>query len=319
MHGTSRALLLVLFIALLLTPLQTGLAQSGDDLYVPETGHWIRGEFLDFYQQARDPLLLFGYPITDEMTDPINGQTTQYFQRARFDLVTDNGRSQIKLANLGELMYDDRGTPVPIPTTSLACKAFPSTGKNVCYAFLQFYNANNGEKYFGDPIAELEVYDGRYVQYFEDARLEWRPELPSGQRVAPTDLGRMYYDIRFGDSGILQPTMPDADIPQQSLVSLVSHAFVSHSLPQANTQQGIYVIVQSQQLTPIQNAEVRAVMHLPDGQVRDLLLPDTDENGISQLTFNIGELPINEVVSISVEINFQSLQSSTETWFRVWW
>jgi hypothetical protein len=59
------------------------LPQSSDQLYVPETKHWIRGDFLRFYQNASDPLLLFGYPITDEFVDPETGLQTQYFQRAQ--------------------------------------------------------------------------------------------------------------------------------------------------------------------------------------------------------------------------------------------
>ena len=47
-----------------------------------------------------------------------------------------------------------------------------------------------GEAYFGEPISPMEVMpNGRLVQYFERARMEWWPEKPTGMRVVLTDVG----------------------------------------------------------------------------------------------------------------------------------
>ena len=58
------------------------------------------------------------------------------------------------------------------------CGTFDN-GFSVCYAFLQFYDANNGSLFFGNPISFVEVIDGRYVQYFDNVRMEWWPDRPN--------------------------------------------------------------------------------------------------------------------------------------------
>ena len=68
--------------------------------YFPETGHTVRGEFLDYFNQ-HGGLRIFGYPITEQFT--LNGRTVQYFQRARLDLYPENQASQrVRLGLLGE-------------------------------------------------------------------------------------------------------------------------------------------------------------------------------------------------------------------------
>ena len=63
---------------------QIAVTQNGDTRHFPETGHTVEGEFLAFYQQVSNPLLLYGYPITERMTSK-DGLVVQYFQRARFE------------------------------------------------------------------------------------------------------------------------------------------------------------------------------------------------------------------------------------------
>ena len=78
-------------------------AQSSDSVYVSETGHWIWGEFLRAYNSVSDPLFYYGYPITDDFTDPVTRTRVQYFQKARFDLVDTVEGPQILMAPLGRL------------------------------------------------------------------------------------------------------------------------------------------------------------------------------------------------------------------------
>ncbi|TVR70366.1 MAG: hypothetical protein EA415_12960, partial [Sphaerobacteraceae bacterium] len=69
---------------------------NGDGVFFPETGHNLNGLFKDYWQSHglnfgdsgvsfRESLALFGYPISEEFTDPDTGLTTQYFERARFE------------------------------------------------------------------------------------------------------------------------------------------------------------------------------------------------------------------------------------------
>jgi hypothetical protein len=72
---------------------------------------------------------------------------------------------------------------------------FSETGHNVKGDFLKFYNSNpNATFLYGYPITEeFTGKDGKTVQYFQRARFEYRADLPEGQRVELTQLGRVSY------------------------------------------------------------------------------------------------------------------------------
>ncbi len=50
---------------------------------------------------------------------------------------------------------------------------FRETGHTLAYSFREFFDWQGGLPIFGFPITEVFVEDGRPVQYFERARLEW--------------------------------------------------------------------------------------------------------------------------------------------------
>ncbi|GBD16902.1 Putative sporulation-specific glycosylase YdhD [bacterium HR26] len=69
--------------------------------YFPETGHRLCNGFRAYWQSHglefgdpgisfRESLALFGYPISEEFTDPATGFTVQYFERARFEYHPEN-------------------------------------------------------------------------------------------------------------------------------------------------------------------------------------------------------------------------------------
>ncbi|MBC7879462.1 MAG: hypothetical protein H7Y59_20025 [Anaerolineales bacterium] len=74
-------------------------------------------------------------------------------------------------------------------------KYFSETGHNVKGDFLKFYNANSNATFlYGYPITEeFASKDGRTVQYFQRARFEYRADLPAGERIQLTQLGREIY------------------------------------------------------------------------------------------------------------------------------
>jgi hypothetical protein len=309
---------LILTIFVTNTAFRTVPTQSGGDgLYIPETGHWIRGAYLEMYQSADNPLLIFGYPITDEIIDPIDGQQTQYFEKARFDLVVQGDTASVEIAPLGDLLYTADENEVSLATQSQACSTFKLTGKSVCFAFLDFYKAHDGEIYFGLPISNLEYVDGRYVQYFENSRFEWRPESIAGRRVALTNLGEQYFDTRLGDLTTLNPT-GTSDTPNE-MVQLVAHAFVAKSLIPANSHQELYVTVQDQNMNPVPGAMVNVTILLPDGGIESYRPGVSNGNGISTLEFEVGNEPVNEMVQVEVQVSSKGFSTNTSTWFRIWY
>jgi hypothetical protein len=80
---------------------------------------------------------------------------------------------------------------------------FPDTGHHLSNraGFLDFWRANGQVLIFGYPITEEFIEDGRLVQYFERARLEYHPEVqdPSEQ----VQLGLIGREL-MGDRGELQ-------------------------------------------------------------------------------------------------------------------
>ena len=81
--------------------LPAGTASDGYTEFFPETGHRLGGGFKAYWHahglnmgddgvSPRESLALFGYPISEEFTDPTTGYTVQYFERARFEYHPEN-------------------------------------------------------------------------------------------------------------------------------------------------------------------------------------------------------------------------------------
>ncbi|MRS02318.1 hypothetical protein EG832_03665 [bacterium] len=291
-------------------------AQSSDSVFVSETGHWIWGDFLRTYNSVSDPLLYFGYPITDDFTDPQTNQRVQYFQRARFDMVDTPEGPMVQIAPLGKLLHEEGAELADIPREGPTCRNF-NTGFTVCYAFLQFYDAYDGATWFGQPISEVEVADGHYVQYFENIRMEWWPDRPSGQRVVISDLGRIYFDREVRNPELLKSSQT-ASIAG-ALINPQVNVFALYSLVGAGEPQTIYVIVQDQNLLPVASAQVGVTLYYPDGSKQFYRLAETNEFGISQFSFQVDQLEVRTVVNAVAEINVRGESASGKTWFRIWW
>jgi hypothetical protein len=316
------------FYALLLIGLLVGgnsVAQAGSLLFGTQQpyesigGFIVQGEFLKFYRSARDPLLVFGYPISNEFINPATGLKTQSFLRARFDLVNTPSGPIVQPAPLGKSLYRPGFPEVNLAANNSICRIFIETGKRVCYAFLNFYDENNGRVFFGNPISNLELHDNRYVQYFERVRMEWRPDSAAVVHVALSDFGAIDYfdrDIYTPNVDSLPLRLPSPD----SITSLQVRAFVSQPLLQAWGEQTLYIIVQDQDLLPVQGANVSVRVYYsgrPDPQPLTPYI--TSEHGISIQRFSIENLSPKEIVQVKIEASYQKLNASTSTWFRVWW
>lgn len=187
-----RAVVAVLAFALIAPPPRATAATG--ILYVPATGHYMRGVFRDFWDK-NGGLANFGYPLTEEYIDPLTGRVFQYYERARFERASPEA-GVVELGLLGREFLGARVfAPVdPIETTSQR-RYFPETGQIVQYGFKTIWETRGGLPIFGLPLSsEVQEVAGdgtiRTVQYFERARFEFWPELPDGQRVVISDLGR---------------------------------------------------------------------------------------------------------------------------------
>jgi photosystem II stability/assembly factor-like uncharacterized protein len=150
---------------------------ANNRMYFPQTGHNVSPTFYPFFL-SRGGLERFGLPRTEELVE--NGVLVQYFQRARLEHRPDMRGTpyEVQISLLGEqLLGRFAAGPVEPFESSADQRYFEETGHSVNYAFLRYFTARGGLDSFGYPITEEMHEDGRPVQYFQRARLEYRAEL----------------------------------------------------------------------------------------------------------------------------------------------
>lgn len=315
MNAFRRFSVLFFVPLLLLAAWRPAGAQSPTDTqYFPETGHNVKGDFLRFFKSVKDPVLLFGYPITEQMASK-DGKTVQYFQRARFELHPELPEKQrVQLTDLGQAMYHSGSQQLNVDNPA-ACQLFP-TGFRVCFAFLEFYQANGGAAQFGNPISPFEFQENLIVQYFEKARFEWRADRPEGQRVVLTGLGRLYFDQLAENQSYLRPIQPiNATI--DDILSLQARAFVQKAITASSGQQAVYVLVQSQTNQAVANSNGKATIHFSDGHSEEFYFT-TNTSGLGSISFNFANQKQGDLVRIDILVSYQGLAATTSTSFRIW-
>jgi hypothetical protein len=310
---------LLLILATSWAPLQ----QTEDGLKFEETGQWVSGAFLVFYQQTPDPLSVLGLPISCVFIHPLRPEVqVQYFQKARleFDPSSPLGQ-QVKLAPLGSWIYEGAGsgTNANIDTSNNSCRFFAATGHSVCFAFRQYYDSHAGETYFGLPVSEVEeLPGGRLVQYFEYARMEWRPDRPVGMRVLLTDLGAIDFEQIPGPLACVEgvDTLNNPGKP----LSLIVRAFPTRPILQANSWQQINIIVQDQLHQPVKGALVTVTIRRPDGTISNERPVETNADGFTHIDIPVGNFAPNQTFQIDVTCSLTGGPSATtSSGFRIWW
>ena len=312
MVKTRRWFAMFAAFCLLLTSWGSVQAQATDVEYFAETGHYVRGDFFRFYRSATNPTLLFGYPLTEQFTSK-DGQTVQYFQRARFEQAT-NLPEGVRLTPLGRETYSPEGQLVI--NNPFACRTFNETGYSVCFAFLEFFEQNGGVTQFGAPISPFEFHNNQIVQYFENARFEWRPGLAEGQRIGLTDLGRIYFDQLGEDPAFLKPVLRDSG--PNPVLSLRIRAFPAKAVTTSSDQQTIYVLVQNQNLQPVAGASGVATIRLASGHVTQQSF-EINGKGVGTFTFGFTNQPNGQLVYIDISVTYNDLGGKTTTSFRIWY
>ena len=164
------------------------------EVYFPETGHSLRGEFKNYWDR-NGGLAVFGYPLSEEFTEQTaeGSFVVQYFERQRFEFHPEKAAPyNVLLGRLGDTVLRDRGEDwftFPKGTPQNGCVFFRETGHTVCGEFLKYWQ-NNGlndgalTKYqrslqlFGFPLSEARTEtnsngDTVTTQWFERGRFEY--------------------------------------------------------------------------------------------------------------------------------------------------
>jgi len=186
-RAVQRALLVLALciVGLGLLPVKT--AQAAATRCFAETGFCVSGPILDYWER-NGGLPVFGYPISDQHTETVEGTWTgpvQWFERDRLEDHSREGQG-VLAGRLGARWLDLQGKPwqtfpgAPGPGDPNQCRFFSETGHILCGRFRTYWERNGGLARFGYPITEVfnETVEGRSyaVQYFERRRMEYHPE-----------------------------------------------------------------------------------------------------------------------------------------------
>ncbi|HNT73718.1 MAG TPA: Ig-like domain-containing protein [Anaerolineae bacterium] len=317
--------LLTLAIFLGFSLSQPGLAQNETEKYFPETHHWVTGVFLEYFLK-RGGLEIFGYPISEPFMD--QGLLVQYFQKVRMEWHPQNPDPyKVQLGLLGEeLKYRQSGIPAPYPQSRRKIY-FPETEHTLAYAFLDYFRTHGGLDIFGYPITEMHFEEGKIVQYFQRAKMEWRPEDPAAT-IRIGDLGTMYVNLyrdrmpteafqpmtAEGDKPGLEPTSTPTITAVSAVVSL------KYWVLGQNRVQTVSVLVTDNFGTPVNGAQVNLQLETPDGEK----LPGnsqpliTNERGFAQT-----ELPVNwersgTQIIVKANVTYNGLSTMGQNIFLLW-
>jgi len=174
----------ILSLLVTINPVKATTGEPLDQLPFAQTGHTVRGYFLEYWQN-NGGLAQFGYPISEEFFEGY--QRVQYFERARLEYHTEFSGTpyQVELSLLGvqALSQGDKNYPPATPVQNSQFQYFPQTGHNLGFGFKAYWEQHGGLAIFGYPlseeISEISPTDGKpyTVQYFERNRFEYHPEV----------------------------------------------------------------------------------------------------------------------------------------------
>jgi hypothetical protein len=299
------------------------LAQDGDsasqDLrYFSETGHSVSGEFLKTYISATNPELIYGYPITEAFERDFG--FIQYFERARFELRPENPLElRVVITQLGLLLHET-SYALPEPGSIPGCRYFPESHFRICYDFLEFFEANGGAAQFGYPISNYEIRNGLMVQNFQRARLEWHPELPSGEQILPADLGKEYFTLMNENPVRLLSVQPPGiagDTHGALVTELQLRGFFENSVTHSNGEQTAFIILQDQKVDGVPDAKITLEIQGSDGNTLETVELTTNKYGFIEHTFSFNDQPPGRA-KVKITAEYENLRETSISSFWIW-
>ena len=151
-----------------------------NSIYFPQTHHNVSAAFLAYWQE-NGALSIFGYPISEPFLE--SGYTVQYFERARFELHSENAPpNNVLLSRLGIDLTSTRAFPRIDPLVRARPHLLPRNRPFPQLRLPHYWQTNGGLALFGYPISEeiseRSAVDGKTTRcrYFERARFEYHPE-----------------------------------------------------------------------------------------------------------------------------------------------
>lgn len=275
--------------------------------------------FLEIHDSVNNPEVIFGKPISHAYTNPNNGSLSQYFENIRLETMTDgHGHISVAVSDLGSQLNDAVGKEMLIIDEK--CTHFGDNEIPICHEIRKFYEKNNGEVLFGEPVSHVFEQNARYYQYFTNVCLIWEP-LANVVTLAP--LGDTYLSSREP----LRYTITDSSYPELMIVEKeqpselnvlysVEHPFIS-----PHWEQTVTVFVTNEDGEPVENASISAWVILPNGHYEIYRPEETNRDGISSFTIpalaNTG-VERDDLVKMRIEVDADGNFGQVIGWFRIW-
>ncbi|MFW6115703.1 MAG: hypothetical protein ACOC7Y_01440, partial [Chloroflexota bacterium] len=304
-------------------------AASSECRYFEETQHYVCDEFLEFFDTRGGPEI-FGYPLTESFADPTRGQMlVQYFQRARMERhVSTDGTSDVQLGllvdELGHVHPPIAAERIP-PADDPERRYFPETGHVVEHVFLTYFQEKGGLTIFGYPRSSMTYEEGEVVQYFQRAQMVWNRADQAHAPIRLANVGEMYVD-QFGIPGDFDRPVPPARLRLDgdsdsfdsaggaSLQGLKATASVRHPVIGAEETQVLYLYLHNRRYDPIAGAVATAFIRYPS-EADTLVLPATDAQGLSQLSFVTRPSVPGQRVIIDIVVVYGGSTTRVQTFF----
>lgn len=285
--------------------------------YFAETGFFVRGPFLEFYN-SRGGYRIFGYPRSRLYYDARLGLWVQYFDNVRMEWHPSNPDPyKVQLGLLGEEL-GMRMPPIPsnqIPVGNPLRRYFPETGHVVSFAFLTFYDNNGGLDIFGYPITEPFMENDYIVQYFQRVRVEWHPERSPNDRVVIGNLETLLQ--RQIPSEALVPEPPPPSPRTSSNVAYVT-AYVRSWITGRDGKQTVFVFLVDDSRQPVEGVTATIAVRFPSGTVT-YTTGASDSRGIASAEFPFHSLPVGRKILVDVTVELPDGRTLTTGTFFVPW
>lgn len=291
----------ILVIAIPIRAMVRGL-QDGSE------GYTIDPRFSPYYDHQGGQEL-YGDPVSEAFIVVETGKVVQYFENARLELDSgSSGGMEVKTSALGMMLG---GWEVPLTYTGEVpgCRFFHETGHHVCHVFLKYFEGNGGPDVFGYPISEFIIEDDRMVQYFQWFRLDWFPD-DEVNPVQPGPIGKLHFSQV--DPEEFKPDFEaTSEAEELVIVSSVENASMMRS-----GEQTVYLLVRDQDQNTIEGAAATLIAHFPDGD-RMIIMPLTDENGRSQVTFAFEQQAAGSNISLEITVVYKGLTKQARESFMI--
>jgi hypothetical protein len=272
-------------------------------------------ELTAFYEQY-GASRVFGQPISDAYVETDGRTLKQYLENVQ--LVLDLQTEVAAVAPLGRWAMggpqDGTGVPVEEP---IGGQAASGAGLAVADEFLPFYEEHGGERVFGPPISPRRSEGGVRIQYFANARLEWRPEQPADARVQVSRLGAAHYLAEGRYHGPLLAEVLEAGEIREAALTVHLRAPIVYR----GEEQVVFVdVFSSECLRPVSGVTAEVVVSYGDTS-EALSLPLTDAEGHTQGSISLdgvagGQEVTLEIVAASPD---RSWVTTSRRSFTVWW